>query len=92
MKEQRFKVGDKVTYKNRKDCVNRDGTKGGYYHGGDDQGGFVGEILDYWGYAEDMGCYKISVTTIYGNWFGMLECEFIEYDKPEVSSELFPIY
>ncbi len=88
--EKRFKVGDKVTYKDIKGCVNSNGTKGWYYNGGDDQGGYVGRIVRYSAYNEDMGCWLITVTTK-GSLYHMLESEFLEYDKPVVS-ELFPIY
>ena len=91
MKEQRFKVGDKVTYKSKKDCIRYDGTKG-YYHGGENQGGFVGEIDVYCHYIKKMGCYHILVRCKSGNLYNMIESEFLEYDKPVVTNELFPIY
>ena len=95
MKDKRFKVGDKVTYKNKKDCTRSDvnGTKGGYYLGGVDCGGFVGEIISYGGYYESMGCWMIVVTNNegYSKKYNMLESEFLEYGK-QPSNELFPIY
>ena len=91
--EKRFKSGDKVTYKSRRDCVGFNGGKGQYYYyDGIDQDGFVGEIRQYVYYIEDVGCWKIYVTTKGGGCYYMLESEFMEYDKPQVVSELFPIY
>jgi len=93
MKEKRFKVGDIVTYKSTKDCVGRYGTKEQYYYSGYDQGGFVGKIVSYSFYDEKMGCWKIRVTIKeQGYNYTMLESEFLEYDKPVVANELFPIY
>jgi hypothetical protein len=91
MKEKRFKKGDKVTYKNLKDCVGEYGYKGEYYYTGDDQGGFVGRIYFYYDYIEDKGCWRIRVTTKDGGQYNMLESEFLEYDK-QPTNELFPIY
>ena len=92
-KEKKFKVGNKVTYKSKKDCTSDGGGKGNYYHGGDDHGGFVGEIRYYYDYNKDMGCWKIKVTTKEKGYnYTMLESEFLEYDKPVVTNELFPIY
>ena len=94
MKEKRFNVGDKITYKSNKDCVSSSGNKGFYYIGGVDQCGFIGKITGYEHYNKEMGCWMIRVTS--GNprcdVFCMLECEFLEYDKPVVTNELFPIY
>ena len=90
--EKRFKKGDKVTYKNRRDCVSSSGYKGNYYHGGIDQDGNIGEILNYGYYNEEMDCWKITVKANCSiNGYHMLESEFLEYDKP-VNNELFPIY
>ena len=92
MKEKRFNIGDNVTYKSRKDCTSDGGAKGFYYHGGNDYGGFVGEIRDYYDYNEEKDCYNISVTIKGVDSYEMLESEFLEYDKPVVTNELFPIY
>ena len=89
-KEKAFKVGDKITYKPMKDCTRNNGMRGMYYYGGADQDGYVGEILNYSFYNEEKQCWKISVTTINGNNYGMLECDFLEYTKP--TQDLFPIY
>ena len=91
MKEQRFKVGDKVTYKSKNDCVDYYGDKGYYYEDGEDQDGYVGQITHYFDYNEEMDCWKIHVRTRYGFSYNMLECEFLEYDK-SVTNQLFPIY
>jgi len=91
-KEKRFKVGDNITYKDIKGCVHKYGVKGYYYNGGKEQGGFIGEITDYGSYIEDMDCWDIIVTIKDGGRYNMLECEFLEYDKPVVTNELFPIY
>lgn len=74
MKEQRFKVGDRVTYKSYLQCG------GKYYYDGEDQKGFVGEINSYDYYVEEKGCYKIYVRTSTGGTYMMLESEFCEYD------------
>jgi len=74
MKPQRFKVGDKVTYRFRSDC------KDNYYRwGGDDHGGYVGTIKSYDSYQPDYNCYGIKVTSREGE-YTMLESEFYEYD------------
>jgi hypothetical protein len=74
MKPQRFKVGDRVTYKSYLQCG------GKYYYDGEDQKGFVGEINSYDYYVEEKGCYKIYVRTSTGGTYMMLESEFCEYD------------
>lgn len=75
MKPQRFKVGDRVTYKSYLQCG------GKYYYDGKDQKGFVGEINSYDYYVEEKGCYKIYVRTSTGGIYMMLESEFCEYDS-----------
>ena len=84
MKEKRFKVGDKVTYKSKKDC-------NGYYYCGDEHDGHVGIIKDYIFYNEDAQCWKIEVSTKNSWGYAMLESEFLEYDKPK-RIDLFPIF
>lgn len=74
MVEQKFKEGDQITYKSRKDCG------GTYYLGGDDHGGFVGTVRRYYGYNPKANCYSLSVTTRAGS-YEMLESEFEEYDS-----------
>lgn len=84
-KEKRFKKGDHVTYKSCGDC------NGGYYfYGGQDFGGYVGRIIEYYSFNEEGGSYEISVTNNHGK-YSMLESEFEEYDNPK-TQELFPIF
>jgi len=85
MKEKRFKVGDKVTYKSNFVFTH------GYCHGGDDLGGYVGEILEYKSFNDNRKSWEIEVTTNCGVDYCMLESEFEEYDKPK-TVDLFPIY
>jgi hypothetical protein len=75
MKPQRFKVGDKVTYKS----VDEFG--GSYCHGGLNQGGYVGTIKSYASYYSTRNCYTITVSTKDGGEYAMLESEFYEYDS-----------
>jgi len=74
MKKQRFKVGDRVTYKSR------DEFDGVYCHGGTDQGGYVGRIESYGPYNPTKQCYNITVSTKEGGSYNMIESEFYEYD------------
>lgn len=74
MKKQRFKVGDKVTYKSK------DEFGGSYCHGGSNQGGYVGTIKSYGSYYSTKNCYTITVSTKDGGEYAMLESEFYEYD------------
>ena len=76
MKEKRFQVGDKVTYKDTDKLPNEK-----YYYGGDNQKGFVGTITEYLEFQEELNCYKIEVTQEYEDFnYSMLESEFVEYD------------
>lgn len=86
MAEKRFQIGDKVTYKYRKDLP---GHK--YKFGGSCVGGFVGEVRHYGVYSESSNCYEISVTTKGGH-YNMLESEFVEYDQSTVNGENYEIY
>jgi hypothetical protein len=78
MKEQKFKIGDKVTYKNKNDCP---GEK--YCYGGENQEGYVGTIIQYIEFIEEYDCYKIIVTQRSSDAyrFEMLESEFVEYEN-----------
>ena len=77
MKEQRFKIGAKVTYKNKNDCPNNR-----YYYNGENQGGYVGTIKEYREFIEKHDCYRISVTRSSADYtYNMLESEFIEYES-----------
>jgi len=89
-KERRFKVGDKVTYKKREDCVKRDGGNG-YYHTGSDQGGYVGTVIKVGDFNAKMDCYNISVSIQGGVTYVMLESEFVEYGLV-ANNEFFPLY
>jgi hypothetical protein len=64
-----------------------------YYHGGGDQGGYVGKILNYKCFNNNKSCWEIFVTyQDSSEWtFTMLESEFEEYNKPK-TQKLFPIY
>lgn len=72
MKPQRFKVGDKVTYKAKSEC-------NGYRHGGTDHSGYEGTITSYGSYYSEKECYGIQVTSREGT-YSMIESEFHEYD------------
>lgn len=85
MKQPRFKAGDMVTYKYKKDLT------GGYMFGGICLGGYIGTIKCYRQYMERHGCYEISVTTGSGT-YAMLESEFLEYDKPAELGINYDIY
>ncbi len=83
MKEQRFKVGDTVTY------IKRPDTQFGYRYGGECQGGGKGIIKEYYHWMPEADCWSIKVTvpgTIHT--YKMLESEFREYLNPPVSKTL----
>lgn len=76
MKEQRFQLGDKVTYKDKNKLPNEK-----YFYGGTNQKGYVGTITSYEWFIEERNCYRIQVgTSITNGYFSMLESEFEEYD------------
>lgn len=79
MKEPYFKVGDKVTYKSRKDCINKYDKTGAYYYVGNEQGGYRGEVLDIDRYVPSRNCYSIIVKSKEGGNYMMLENEFKEF-------------
>lgn len=87
MRESRFKVGDKVTYKNRKNLPG-----GVYLYGGSCQGGFVGEVKEIIKYDERWKAYKLLVTIAGRGTFHMSETEFLEYDEPIEPSINYDIY
>lgn len=74
MKKQKFKIGERVTYKSTEDCGD------GYCYGGINQDGYVGTIKSYGGYNSTRNCYIIIVSTKEGGEYSMLESEFYEYD------------
>ena len=76
----RFKVGDKVTYKDINSLPRHE-----YQFSGEDQRGFVGTIISIsYGYQPAFKCHKIFVTTRKNSNYTMLENEFVEYDKPKI--------
>jgi hypothetical protein len=92
--EQKFKVGDSVTYLSKKEAAalkTRDDRKQTYYYGGSDFGGSIGIISNYYQYNEGAKCWKIYVSTPDGSSYGMLECEFLEYSNSPIS-EYYEIY
>ena len=92
MKKQRFKVRDNVTYKARVNCTNQSGDIDSYYYSGTDHDGFVGEIVGYNSFNEEMDCWTLNVSTKHDHSYVMLESEFKEYDSIKESSDLFPIF
>lgn len=74
MREPRFKVGDKITYKLPKDCPGDRYKFGGTYPEESSQ-----KIRSYMEYIEDRNCWKIDVDHGHGNYY-MMEDEFLEYD------------
>jgi len=94
MKERKFKVGDKVTYKSINDCKGQfyiKGDHGKYYWGGVEQNGFVGTVKGCDSYIEDKDCYRLEVTCREGGSYSMLECEFVEYDKKPACTHDFTV-
>ena len=93
--EQKFKVGDSVTYLSKKEAAalkTRGDRKQSYYYGGLDLGGTVGIIRNYYQYNEGTKCWKIEVSTHDGgSSYSMLECEFLEYSNSPIS-EYYEIY
>lgn len=84
MKKRVFKVGDKVTYKSKKDCIGKTGSLGYYYFGGKDFGGYKGTVMNIGSWVPEMKCYKLSVSFSDSGslHYNMLESEFVEYDYP----------
>lgn len=76
MKEKRFNVGDRVTFKSLDECGGR------YRFGGDDRDGFKTSIIQHLIYREDDGSWEVVVESKGGNNYTMLESEFREYDEP----------
>jgi hypothetical protein len=89
---QRFKVGDKVTYKSNKNETKKIDDSQGYYLGGKDQDGYVGTILGYVDFNSIKDCWEIDVTSTDSGSYVMLETDFLEYDEQPVINEFFPIY
>ena len=96
-KEQRFKVGDSVTYLSMAESAAlklRDDSYKKYRYGGEDRGGIIGQVLKYHEYNEEAKCWKIEVSRDGESWsnsYNMLECEFKEYLNTS-SPEQYQIY
>jgi hypothetical protein len=76
--ERRFKLGDTVTFKSFKEA-------GFYSHGGFDQGGVVGEVVDIHDELRS-NSWQIRVRFCSREdnqliTYTMLECEFVEFDN-----------
>jgi hypothetical protein len=81
--EQRFKVGDTVTYKDRNKLLN--GALS-YVFGGPNLGNTKGVILNYIDYRDSLNCWKILVTCpahpSHNSSMEMMENEFEEWNQP----------
>jgi hypothetical protein len=89
--EQRFKVGDSVTFLSCKESAElklRDDSLELYFYGGIDQAGHVGRVVKYLVWNTKNNCWKIEVTARHGTNYSMLECEFKEYQN----SKIYEIY
>jgi len=79
-KEQRFKVGETVTFRNRNDLP-----KKSYHYGGGECGGTKGVITRYISFAEFVEEWSMTVKFIGRSGdtisYNMLESEFVEYDS-----------
>ena len=74
----KFKIGDKITYKDLLLLPNKK-----YKFGGGNQFMNTGTIVNYGDYIKEEGCYTILVTAKL--WmFNMLESEFLEYDEIKI--------
>lgn len=79
-REKQFVIGQDLTYKSVKAL-----DKGGYKHGGGNQGGFVGKLVEYLKYNYNEKCWDIVVTyreqdtTGISRGYTMLESEFEEF-------------
>jgi hypothetical protein len=93
--EQRFKVGDSVTYLSHVEAsaVNtRVDRRQIYYYGGRDFGGTVGIIREYIEYNARAKCWKIYVSTHDASLYAMLECEFHEYTQNTANGSVITNY
>jgi len=81
MKEKKFKIGDRVTYKSRVGLISRHGVMDSYYHGGENYDGHTGTVMDYDEFLTERGCYQmaVSIPTHPNITYSMLESEFEEY-------------
>ena len=89
MNEPKFKMGDKVTFKDRETLPNQM-----YYYRGENQAGITGIVSDVCNFKLSTNCYEIEVDFIdnkgNNNSFTMLESEFEEYDSPKYNIENLP--
>jgi len=80
-----FKVGDKVTFKSKSQCIHSSGETERYYYSGEDQAGIVGKIYKINSWVPSRNCYLIKVEFTKKNGsiglYDMLESEMVEYDQ-----------
>jgi len=71
-----FKVGDKVTFKSKSQCINKSGKEEEYYYYGEDLTGIIGEVIKIY-------LIKVEFTKKNGSigLYDMLESEMVEYDQ-----------
>lgn len=81
-----FKVSDKITFKDMEECFNKSGNKGSYYYGGLTPWDKKGVVTNVNRYEVGRGCFTIWVSYAGGE-YKMLESEFEEYDKHQISEE-----
>ena len=83
MKEKKFKIGDRVTYKSCVGLISQDGYIDSYYHGGENYDGHTGTVMDYGEFHTERGCYQmlVSIPTHPNVTYSMLESEFVEYNQ-----------
>lgn len=76
----KWEVGDVITYKSKKDCLNQK-----YNWGGEDLGGQKGTIMSYGLYnSPEKGCTIYVSTPSGGSTYTMLESEFQEWNKKPI--------
>jgi hypothetical protein len=102
--EQRFKVGDVVTYISKKESAAmklRDDRCIEYRYGGECRSGRTGEIINYRTYNESAKCWSIEVSLItdgyeheyeFSSSYAMLECEFHEYAQNTANGSVITSY
>jgi ribosomal protein L21E len=75
-----FKVGDKVTYKYRKDLP-----RGQYHYSGLCHGGYVGTVVE----VVNANTLEVTIDDEGKYTFSMLPSEFVEYDGPSDNYEIY---
>lgn len=88
--EPKFKVGDIVTFKDRKDCEYKDGQIGKYWFSGENYGGKKVPVIKVLDFVPVKNCYKIEVASGHTLNYIMLECEFQEYDAKKIETSGTP--